>query len=115
MGKIHYDYWYDVIRPGKIIRPVEYLKKECYYFSEEWQREIEILAIGLADKRFDWDGNKVHNGFINSEELEFIIIYKYRYTMLDDGEIENYIEEFRNWRSDWYKWFRLGEESNGIL
>ena len=54
MGKIHYDYWYDTIRPGKVIRPVEYLKKECYYFSEEWQREIEVLAVGIVDRGFDW-------------------------------------------------------------
>lgn len=112
MGKIHYDYWYDVIRPGKIIRPMEYLKKYCYYFSEEWQRELDVLAIGLADNGFDWDGNKVHNGFINSKELKFVIIYKYRYIMLDNWELEDYIE---NRTDSGYKWFRLGEESNGVL
>ena len=115
MGKIHYDYWYDVIRPGKIIRPVEYLKKHCYYFSEEWRRETDILAIGLADKRFDWDGNKVHNGFINSKELEFVIVYRYKYIELDNGELEDYIEDFKSKANNWYKWFRLGEEGNGIL
>ena len=115
MGKIHYDYWYDTIRSGKIIRPVEYLKKECYYFSEEWQREIEVLAIGIVDRGFDWDCNKIHNGYINSRELEFVIVYKYRCAMLDNGEIKDYIEKFCNGRNKDYKWFRLGEESNGIL
>lgn len=115
MGKIHYDYWYDVIRPGKIIRPVDYVKKECYYFSEEWQREIEVLAIGIVDRGFDWDCNKIHNGYINSKELEFVIVYKYRYTMLDNGEIEDYIEKFCCGRNKDYRWFRLGEKGNGIL
>lgn len=109
MGNIHYDYWYDVIRPGKIIRPVEYLKKQCYYFSEEWQKEIDVLAIGLVDRGFDWDNNKVHNGFINSKELEFVIIYRYKGIVLDNREIEDYIKVFCNERSDRYEWFKLGE------
>lgn len=106
MNGLHYDYWYEVIRPGKIMRPMEHLKKECYYFSEEWQKELDVLAIGVAGRELDWDGNKVHNGCVSSKELKFVIVYKYKSVILDNWELEDYIENRTN---NGYKWFRLGE------